>query len=164
MHKRIIALLCVLFIFMTSFSTYAAHEDFSITNKKTGEVYDWDDYRDMAVAIYAEAGGDAYSNRTRIMVGNVILNRVRSRQFPNTIHKVLTQRGQYGRFYYTGVIWPRRAYTKAEKEAVKRAKRCAVKVLQGTTYLPSNVLYQSEYRGLGSGVYCRAGGMYFNYG
>ena len=116
----------------------------------------------MAIVIYREAGGDAYSNKTRIMVGNVVMNRVRSKSFPNTIYGVLTQRGQYAGMS-NGVYWPSRASNRWEQEAVKRAKKCAKKVLEGKNYLPANVVYQSDYRSLGSGVYCVADGMYFNY-
>lgn len=116
----------------------------------------------MSIVIYREAGGDAYSNKTRIMVGNVVMNRVRSKHFPNTIYGVLTQRGQYAGMS-GGVTWPRMASNRWEQHAVKRARQCAKRVLEGENYLPANVVYQSNYRNLGSGVYCVAGGMYFNY-
>lgn len=116
----------------------------------------------MSIVIYREAGGNECSNKTRIMVGNVVMNRVRSKSFPNTIYGVLTQRGQYAGMS-NGVTWPRRASNRWEQDAVKRARKCAKKVLEGQSYLPSNVVYQSEYRSLGSGVYCVSDGMYFNY-
>lgn len=116
----------------------------------------------MSIVIYREAGGDAYSNKTRIMVGNVVMNRVRSSRFPNTIYGVLTQRGQYAGMS-NGVTWPKMASNRWEQNAVKRAKACAKRVLNGENYLPKNVVYQSDYRNLGSGIYCVADGMYFNY-
>lgn len=116
----------------------------------------------LAIAIYREAGGDAYSNRTRIMVGNVVMNRVRSDAFPNTIYGVLTQRGQY-QGLSNGVTWPSMASNRWEQHAVARARECANRVLAGENYLPANVVYQSDYSHLGSGVYCVADGMYFNY-
>lgn len=116
----------------------------------------------LAIAIYREAGGDAYSDRTRIMVGNVVMNRVRSDAFPNTIYGVLTQRGQY-QGLSNGVTWPSMASNRWEQHAVARARACANRVLAGENYLPANVVYQSDYSYLGSGVYCVADGMYFNY-
>lgn len=116
----------------------------------------------MAIVIYREAGGDAASNKTRIMVGNVVMNRVRSKHFPNTIYGVLTQRGQYAGMS-GAVTWPSRASNRYEQNAVKRAWACAKRVLEGENYLPANVVYQSDYRTLGSGIYCVSDGMYFNY-
>ena len=73
----------------------------------------------LACVIYCEAGSDSISDETRRMVGEVVLNRVADDRYPDTILEVLTQRSQYGRFHWTGVVWPSRA-TK-EKEAVERA-------------------------------------------
>ena len=116
----------------------------------------------MAIVIYREAGGNAYSNKTRIMVGNVVMNRVRSSRFPNTIYGVLTQRGQYAGM--SGAVnWPSMASNRWEQDAVKRAWKCARKVQAGKNYLPENVVYQSDYSYLGSGIYCVSDGMYFNY-
>lgn len=116
----------------------------------------------MAITIYREAGGDACSDETRIMVGNVVLNRVASPSFPNTIYDVLTQPGQYAGVY-DDIRWPVRAELPEERHAVARAYRCAERVLEGETLLPPNVVYQSNFRTLGSGVYKTADGMFFNY-
>ena len=47
----------------------------------------------MAEAIYFEAGGEGYAGQ--IAVGNVIINRVNSFRFPDTICKVVHQGKQY---------------------------------------------------------------------
>lgn len=132
------------------------------TTQAPTKIFPDSDLEMMAIVIYREAGGDAASNKTRIMVGNVVMNRVRSRHFPNTIYGVLTQRGQYAGVH-GAVTWPSRASNRWEKEAVKRAWACARRVQAGENYLPANVVYQSNYRNLGSGVYCVANDMYFNY-
>lgn len=132
------------------------------TTKAPTKIFPDSDLEMMAIVIYREAGGDAASNKTRIMVGNVVMNRVRSRHFPNTIYGVLTQRGQYAGVR-GAVTWPSRASNRWEREAVKRAWACARRVQVGENYLPANVVYQSNYRNLGSSVYCVANGMYFNY-
>ena len=132
------------------------------TTKAPTKIFPDSDLEMMAIVIYREAGGDAYSNKTRIMVGNVVMNRVRSSQFPNTIRGVLTQRGQYAGMS-RGVTWPSMASNRWEKEAVRRAWACARRVQAGENYLPANVVYQSDYRNLGHGTYCISGGMYFNY-
>ena len=87
----------------------------------------------LACVIYQEAGGDDVCDDCRRRVADVVLNRVASRRFPNTIHGVLTQESQYGRFYWTGVVWPDRARkdSASEKAAVERAYRIADEVLHG---------------------------------
>lgn len=132
------------------------------TTKAPEKIFPDSDLEMMAIVIYREAGGNAYSNKTRIMVGNVVMNRVRSSRFPNTIYGVLTQRGQYAGMR-GAVTWPSMASNRWERDAVKRAWACARRVQAGENYLPANVVYQSDYRNLGSGIYCVADGMYFNY-
>jgi len=97
----------------------------------------------LACAIYCEAGGDACTDETRRMVGEVILNRVADPRFPDTIAGVLTQKSQYGRFHWTGVVWPSRAAH--EPEAVERAYRCAEAVLTEPRLLPEDVVFQAEF-------------------
>lgn len=69
----------------------------------------------LARAIYAEAGGDDCSDETRIMVGNVILNRMNDPRYPDTMEEVLTQPLQYNVFDRTGVVWKDRASNPEEK-------------------------------------------------
>lgn len=49
----------------------------------------------LAKIMYAEAGSNWLSDDWKMCVGEVVLNRVDSPEFPNTIKEVLTQRGQY---------------------------------------------------------------------
>lgn len=114
----------------------------------------------LARAIYAEAGGDDCSDETRIMVGNVILNRMRCEWYPDTMEAVLTQKRQYNTFYWTGVIWNERASNPSEKEAVERAYKCAERVLLGERLLPEDVVFQSEYI-QGTEIVAYQDGIYF---
>jgi hypothetical protein len=98
----------------------------------------------LACAIYYEAGGNACSDMTRMMVGNVILNRVADPRYPDTIEGVLTEYRQYGRFYWSGVVWPERAAQ--EPEAVARAYDIARRLLDGERVFDADVIYQSEYK------------------
>ncbi len=52
-----------------------------------------DDLTLLASMIYCEAGGEGYD--TQLAVGAVIMNRVRSGGYPNTIYGVVTQSGQF---------------------------------------------------------------------
>ena len=53
-----------------------------------------DDLTLMAAIIYCEAGAEPYE--TQLAVGAVIMNRVQSVGYPNTLHDVIYQRGQFG--------------------------------------------------------------------
>lgn len=90
-----------------------------------------DDAELLARVIYQEAGADAQCDMCRRRIADVVLNRVESDLFPNTVYGVLTQESQYGRYHWTGVIWPERASYSSEAAAVARARRIAQEVLSG---------------------------------
>ena len=119
--------------------------------------YTEDERELLACAIYCEAGGDACTDETRRMVGEVILNRVADPRFPDTIEGVLTQKSQYGRFHWTGVVWSSRAAH--EPEAVERAYRCAEAVLTEPRLLPEDVVFQAEF--VQGEIVAQAPGYYF---
>ena len=102
----------------------------------------------LACVIYCEAGADYISDDTRRMVGDVVLNRVEDERFPGTVEGVLTQRAQYGRFYWTGVVWPQRADSDAESAAVDCAYRIARELLTGThsDLYGKGYIYQAEFK------------------
>lgn len=114
----------------------------------------------LACTIYCEAGSDSISDETRLMVGQVVINRVNSPDYPDTIYDVLTQRGQYGRFFWTGVVWPSRAGRSVEAHAVERAYDCAERVLGGEWLLPTDVIYQAGFV-QGREIVASAPGFYF---
>lgn len=115
----------------------------------------------MAAAIYNEAGGDAWSDDTRRLVGYVILNRVNDSRYPNTIREVLEQRWQYGRFCITGVKFADRHTLPQEKHAVDRAYRIAKEVLEMEEVpIPKEVIYQAEFQ-QGTSLYKYQDGFYF---
>ena len=53
-----------------------------------------DDVTLLAALIQCEAGGCSYD--CQLAVGSVVVNRVKSGSFPNTVYKVIYQRGQFG--------------------------------------------------------------------
>lgn len=101
----------------------------------------------LACVIYQEAGGDACSDLCRFMVGDVVLNRVADSRFPDTIEEVLTQRGQYGTFSKTGVVWPARADNPGEAAAVERAYDTARRLLSGehSELYDAGYIWQAEF-------------------
>lgn len=114
----------------------------------------------LALVIYQEAGGDACSDETRLMVGNVVMNRIADDRFPDTMEGVLLQERQYGRLYWTGLVWPERASQSVEAHAVQRAYECAARVLDGERLLPDDVIWQAEFR-QGTEVVAEQDGFYF---
>ena len=115
----------------------------------------------LALVIYQEAGGDSCSDQTRRMVGEVALNRVADDRFPDTLEGVLTQRSQYGKLHWTGLVWPERASHPGEEHAVLRAYECATAVLMGEErLLPEDVIFQAEFV-QGSEVVAYSDGFYF---
>lgn len=114
----------------------------------------------LALIIYQEAGGDNCSDETRIMVGNVFMNRVNSDRFPNTFEEVATQPNQYG--LESGIRWPARWGEETERHAVTRAYSCAKRVLRGEKLLPENVVWQAQFA-QGTGTYIHQDGLYFCY-
>lgn len=122
--------------------------------------YTTDELETMALVIYLEAGGDACSDETRLMVGNVVMNRVADPRFPDTISEVLTRKGQYGLLHWTGLVWPAKASDPTEAHAVERAYACAERILLGERVLPSDVVWQACFK-QGTEVVAYQDGMYF---
>jgi len=116
----------------------------------------------LALIIYQEAGGNACSNATRQMVGEVFLNRVASPIYPDTFVEVATQYCQYGSLYWTGLVWPKRAELPQEAHAVERAYNIAEALLSGSVerLLPTSTIFQSEYI-QGTKIVAHQDGLYF---
>lgn len=127
---------------------------------ETAYPYTDKDLEYLALVIYQEAGGDMYSDKTRLMVGTVVMNRVADDRFPDTIFDVILQYGQYGRLHWTGPMWPSRRWDPLEAHAVERAYTISERILNGERALPKDVVFQSEYI-QGEEVVAKQGGYYF---
>lgn len=115
----------------------------------------------LACVIYQEAGGDAACDECRRRVGDIVLNRIADPRFPNTMLGVLTAPSQYGRFHWTGVVWPGRATNSVEAHAVERAYRIADEILAGqhSDLYGNGYIWQAEFvQGSGGFWHC---GHYF---
>lgn len=117
----------------------------------------------LACAIYQEAGGDACCDTCRHRVGDVILNRIADDRFPDTMLEVLTQERQYGRFCWTGVVWPERSVYAGEAHAVERAYQTARDVLSGqhTDVYGNGYIFQAEFEQGEDVIYCADCGIYY---
>lgn len=116
------------------------------------------DLFNVAHLMMGEAGHT--DSKERRMTGSVLLNRVDSEKFPNTIGECLYQPGQYTTVGDGGAFWlePTEECWKDAEELLKQWYET------GDTDLPENVLYQSRGR-LGSGTYLVSDwGQYFCYG
>jgi len=98
----------------------------------------------LSKIIYAEAGSVWLPMEWKMAVGEVVLNRMASPEFPDTMREVLEQPGQYygkNSRYFNSL--------KPSAECVEAARR----LLEGARVLGQPaVVFQSNYR-LGSGVY-----------
>lgn len=126
------------------------------TTEPTEEVknYTEDDLFYLAAAVCREAGGE--SEEIQLLVANVIINRVNSSLYPDTIYEVLTQYKQYGTMWKYGVSFPDWADEKVKEQCYSVAQR----ILEGERYCPENVLFQAEFK-QGSGVYKQFGDDYY---
>lgn len=123
--------------------------------------YSDDDLFCLAAVIWQEAGSTYCSDNLQLMVGNVVLNRTKSNQFPDTIRGVITSKYAYGTMYWNGVSIPT-ANDPITKSAIDRCYANAKKLLDGHRVLPDNVVYQAGFV-QGSGVHTVESGQYFCY-
>lgn len=96
----------------------------------------------LARIINAEAGSSWIPDEVQLYVGSVVLNRVKSDRFPDTIKGVIYQKGQYSPTW-NGAI---------KKNPSQRAIDNARYLLENGSTLPENVVFQANFR-QGSGVY-----------
>lgn len=118
--------------------------------------YSEEDLFYLAAAVCREAGGE--SEEIQLLVANVIINRVNSSVYPDTIYEVLTQRRQYGTMWRDGISFPDWATKEVQEQCYSVARR----VLEGERFCPENVLFQAEFE-QGSGIYKEYPGYYFCY-
>lgn len=110
----------------------------------------------LAAVVCREAGGS--SEEIQLLVANVVINRVNSSLYPDTIYDVLTDYRQYGMMWKYGVSFPDWADQKVKDRCYSVAKR----ILDGERFCPENVLFQAEFK-QGSGVFKEFDGFYFCY-
>ncbi|OUP50412.1 cell wall hydrolase [Lachnoclostridium sp. An181] len=103
----------------------------------------------LAALIYCEAGGEPYEGQ--VAVGAVVLNRVRSGKFPNSIRGVIYQAGQFG-----PAVTGKLERVLASGRTTDSARRAAAEALAGV-----NPIGDALYFGNGNTGY-RIGGHYFH--
>ena len=88
----------------------------------------------LSRAINAEVGSDYCSDELQLLTGSVVLNRVKSANYPNTIYDVLHQQGQY-QCVINGSI---------NKEPTERCIANAKYLLENGP-VDSNIIFQAEF-------------------
>lgn len=118
--------------------------------------YSDEDIRILATTVYYEAGGT--TDQLREYVAQVVLNRVASSRFPNTVKAVITQPGQYAGKYATAES--AQAAQRANSNTYNTCVGAAKRAMMGKVDMPANVLFQANFA-QGSGVWKS---VYFNSG
>ena len=107
-----------------------------INNNLNYILVDYDELDLLSRLIQEEAGSDGISQEWRMDVGEVVMHRIASSEFPNTLHDVIFQRGQYypviSGSIYSSV--PRRECVEA-----------ALAVLEGRDDMPDTVVFQANF-------------------
>lgn len=110
----------------------------------------------LAAVVCREAGGE--SDEIQLLVANVVINRVNSAIYPDSIYGVLTDYMQYGIMWKYGVSFPKWA----DQDTIDHCYDIARRILEGERVCPDNVLFQAEFE-QGSGIYKQFDGFYFCY-
>lgn len=105
-----------------------------LSDTVTKPSYSDDDLYVLAHIIDAEMGVESWEDK--IITGSVVLNRVTSKHFPNTIRKVVFQKGQYS------PTWNGTFYNEPCSASWEAAKY----LLENGSQIPSNVVYQAEFK------------------
>lgn len=92
----------------------------------------------LSKLIYSEAGGYWLSDELRFCVGEVVMNRVASPEFPNSIEEVIYQEGQYDKVCTEEF----RLYTLPSASCVDVAMR----LLLGERMMEPQVVFQANFR------------------
>lgn len=135
--KRLIAMLILVFMALTQTIPVRAEQR--------------DDLWHLSHIIYAEAGSDWCSDKMQMFVGSVVLNRVDSEYFPDTIEEVILQKNQYSTVASGAYL----------KEPNERAIENAKILLEEGSWLPNYVLFQSQ-KEMGCGMYVQEQNMIFS--
>lgn len=119
--------------------------------KKKKRVVSNKDILNLARIIQAENGGHE-DDEALLLTGVVVLKRVKSRHYPDTIMGVISQNGQYST-YADGKFW---------NEPSKRSMRIAKSLLSTNIVhdYPDNLVFQAEFE-QGREVYKKLGYEYF---
>ena len=124
--------LCLMF----NVSCEAAATTKATTKEKSSNKYTESELRYMSSIIYCEARGESYAGQKA--VGIVVMNRVRSKSFPDSVKEVIYQRGQFspvrnGTLNKALKIYDQQKKKGKFKSEMKSCRKAAKEVLEGST-------------------------------
>ena len=114
----------------------------------------------LSHVIMAEEEGESYE--CKIMCGLVVMNRVKDKDFPNSIKDVIFHINERGTLQYACTVQDSkgrdpRIWLEPNEDSI----RAAVEILSGNSItIPEDVVYQSQ-SPMGSGIYAHIGNQYF---
>ena len=126
--KPLKAILALLLSLLLSSYTFAP-------TKPVVSPYSTHDLWMLAHVIQAEAGSDCCTDEHQQLVGMVVMNRVKDERFPDSVVKVIFQKGQYY-CINNRTFW---------NEPTARAWKNALDVLTGKVECPESVIFQAEF-------------------
>ena len=109
-----------------------------------------EEIRLLSALIYCEAGNQ--SREGKVAVGNVVLNRIRSAKFPNTMKEVIYQRGQFSPVGSGWLSWVLR-----KGEIPESCREAAIAALQGEAPVGNAIFFMRKnlhYTGMIIGAHC----------
>lgn len=117
--------------------------NYNISSSKAGysQASSSSDLDVMAAIIYCEAGAEPYYGQ--LAVGSVIMNRIHSGGFPNTLLGVLYQKSQF-----SPVMSGRFAVVLSKKLATDSCYQAASEVLNGTNVVPDCLFFRTVIKGI----------------
>jgi spore germination cell wall hydrolase CwlJ-like protein len=111
------------------------------TEENVKREYTESELRYMSSIIYCEARGESYAGQKA--VGIVVMNRVRSNKFPNSVKKVIYQKGQFspvrsGSMSKALAIYDKQNSKNKFKNEMVSCREAAIEVLEGSTTIEVN--------------------------
>lgn len=128
--------ICMLVVIM---SLTSVHIDSLAASKKS---YTKSDLRYLTAIIYCESGNQSYKGK--VAVANVVLNRVNSSKYPNTIKKVIYQKWQFTPARSGSLAKALKLYDKNSSK-LSQSKKAAKAALNGKYVLKKKYLSFTGY-------------------
>lgn len=138
------------------FSRYTTAEEILAAMREASKPkYTEEDLDLLARIIYAEAGCTWFPDWVQRMVGSVVLNRVKSAYYPNTIREVIYQPGQYSPTWNGSINWKPDARTRENaRYLLENGSICPGNVIGQNSIITGSGVYRSYYdRVLGTTIY-----------
>jgi spore germination cell wall hydrolase CwlJ-like protein len=142
-----IFVLIVAFAFPTTVHAGTAQDALFMDNVEVYStyLYTYEELKIMTCIIYAEAGNQ--SQKGRVAVGNIILNRVKDSRFPSTVKSVVYAKNQFTAVTGANYKQALKIYNKINTlntpiaNIMKKCKTAAKTALMGTTYVGDYLFY-----------------------